>query len=144
MNYLRGLAISILFIASALVTTAADAPALHGYCPVSYTSMYKAVRGDARYSSKVKDHTYLFMNADAKMMFDKDPAKVLDQIVYDGHCATALSMGKTMDSDPNVFSVYKGKVYLFSSAEAKIAFDKNPEKTIQMANSAHKEMMKKN
>lgn len=143
MNYLRCLAISILFVASALMSTAADAPALHGYCPVAYTELHKAVKGDVKYASKVKGHTYLFVNADAKKMFDKNPEKVLEQIVYDGHCTTALSMGKMMDSDPNVFSVYKGKVYLFSSSDARMAFDKNPEKMIEMANSAHKEMMKK-
>ena len=38
--------------------------------------------------------------------------------------------------DPETFSVHKGVAYLFSSAEAKAMFDKDPEGTIAKADKA--------
>lgn len=105
--------------------------ALHQYCPVAYAAMNKAVKGDAKYSSVFKGETYYFVNGEAKKMFDADPAKYLPK--YDGYCATALAMGKKIESDPQIFTVYKGTTYLFSNKMAKETFDKDTEMTIKKA-----------
>lgn len=105
--------------------------ALNQYCPVAYSAMGKAMKGDAKYSSKYEGKTYYMMSADAKKMFDADPAKYLPK--YNGYCTTALAMGKKLKSDPEIFSAYKAATYLFSSREAKSGFDKDPEATIAMA-----------
>lgn len=106
--------------------------ALHQYCPVAYGTMNKAVKGDAKFSSTYKGKTYFFAMADAKKMFDADPVKYLPK--YDGYCATALAMGKKVESDPEIFSVYKGFTYLFSNKMAKEGFDKDPDNAIKEAN----------
>jgi YHS domain-containing protein len=106
--------------------------ALHEYCPVAYLAAGKAVKGDAMYSSTYKGKTYYFVEADAKKLFDATPAKYLPK--YDGYCATAMAMGKKIESDPEIFSVHKGATYLFSSKEAKAAFDSDPNGTIINAN----------
>jgi len=93
--------------------------------------MNKAVKGDVKFSSTYKGKTYYFAMADAKKMFDADPVKYLPK--YDGYCATALAMGKKIESDPEIFSVYKGDTYLFSNKMAKEGFDKDPEMTIKSA-----------
>lgn len=105
--------------------------ALGGYCPVAYAAMNKAVKGDSKYSSSYKGNTYYFSSADAKKMFDASPKKYLPK--YNGYCATAMSMGQKTESNPELFTEYKGNTYLFSSQMAKDKFDANPEMIISGA-----------
>lgn len=105
--------------------------ALRQFCPVAYLAMDKAVKGDSKFTSTYKGKTYYFSSADAKKMFDAEPGKYLPK--YDGLCATALAMGQKMESKPEIFSIHKDAIYLFSSAEAKAGFDKDPDATIVMA-----------
>jgi len=104
---------------------------LHGYCPVAYAVMHKALEGKKEFSSVYKGKTYYLAMEKAKKMFDKNPGKYLPK--YDGYCTTALAMGKKVESDPKVFSIYKGKTYLFSNKMAKETFDKDPEMIIKKA-----------
>jgi len=103
--------------------------ALDGYCPVAYVAMKKAVKGKQEYSTNYKGKTYHFAAKKAVAMFEKDPSKFLPS--YDGYCATAMSMGKEVKSDPKIFSLYKGHTYLFSTEKAKEMFDKDPEMYIK-------------
>lgn len=105
--------------------------ALHHYCPVSYLAMNKAIKGDEKFSSVYKGKKYYFLNADAKKMFNAEPTKYLPK--YDGYCVTALAMGKKLESDPEIFSVYKAATYLFSNKMAKDEFDKSPDMIIKNA-----------
>lgn len=103
----------------------ATAPvALQGYCPVAYLTMGHAMKGDTRFTSTYDGQRYRFANADAKQMFDANPAKY--DVAYNGWCTTAMSMGKKMKSDPTIVSVHEGKAYLFSSTDAKKAFEEMP------------------
>ncbi len=106
-------------------------PAIGGYCPVAYVKAHKAIKGDARYSSEQEGLVYLFSSREAKKMFDADPGQY--RVAYHGWCATGVAMGKKITSDPQLFTVHKGVTYLFSSAEAKAAFDKSPDMTIAKA-----------
>ncbi len=129
----------VLFVAASMVlsinaqdTKGDDAKVeVSGYCPVAYLVMQKSVEGNPQYSSTYEGKTYYLANAKAKKMFDAEPEKYLPK--YDGYCATAVSMGKLMESDPQLFSVYNGTTYLFSNKMAKETFDKNPEMTIKNA-----------
>jgi len=102
------------------------------FCPVAYLEMNKATKGEANYSSEYKGKTYYFVMEEAKGMFDADPEKYIPK--YDGYCPTGLAMGKKITSDPEIFTVYKGSTYLFSSKMAKDGFDKDPEMIIKGAN----------
>ena len=106
-------------------------PALGGYCPVAYVAMDKAVEGDPNISLDYQGEHYVFGNADAKKMFEADPSKY--HVAYDGYCATAVSMGKILESDPTLFTVEDGVTYLFSSAKAKEMFDANPDGVVKKA-----------
>ena len=122
------LTISALLIVSvvgvSLAGEYADHAALDGYCPVAYVAMNKAVKGDPHISLDYAGHHYVFANAEAKKMFQSDPAKY--RVAYDGYCATAVSMGKKLESDATIFAVEDGVTYLFSSADAKKMFDEKP------------------
>ena len=128
-------------ISSAATAKSSHAPALQGYCPVAYVAMGKAVKGVSKISSVVEGHRYLFSNADAKKMFDADPSKY--QVAYDGWCATAMSMGKKLKSDPKLLTVHGGKAYLFTSAKAKKAFDDMPDGVIMKADEQWGSLAKK-
>ena len=116
-------------------------PALQGYCPVAYVAMNKAVKGLPKVASVHEGHRYLFLNADAKKMFDAEPAKY--RVGYDGWCATAVSMGKKLKSDPTLFTVHGGRTYLFSSADAKKMFDAMPEGIVMKADEQWATLAKK-
>ena len=113
-----------------MITTLAPAQAakrelaLGGNCPVALVTMHKLVKGDPRFSSVTGGRVYLFSDADAKRMYDADPKKF--QVAYDGRCATGCAMGHDMAGDPMLHSELNGVTYVFSSAEAKKAFDGDP------------------
>jgi|CXWL01.1.fsa_nt_gi YHS domain-containing protein len=127
-----GLAL-ILLVVPALNAVAADgkAPIAGGYCAVAYAKMGKAVKGSPQFASVVDGQAYHFVSAEAKKMFDAEPTKY--PIAYQGYCATGVAMGKKLVSNPEIFTVHKGTTYLFSNAEAKMMFDKDPEMTISKA-----------
>lgn len=119
-----------------------SAVALGGYCPVAYVAANKALYGDAKFASVVNGHTYHFIDADAKKLFDADPMKFVTPIQYDAWCATALAQGIKVASDPSQFTLAGGKVYLFSNAEAKKAFDKDQAGMIKNADANWKKLSK--
>ncbi len=122
MTWGLGLAVAVAMASGALA--AAKEPAIGGYCPVAYVKMGKAVKGDARWSSEHDGQTFLFSAPQAKEIYDKAPDQY--RVAYHGYCATGVAMGKKVASNPEIFSVHKGVTYLFSSAEAKAMFDKDP------------------
>lgn len=122
---------SILLISGALVlgrfTVAADMPKkpeLNGYCPAAYGLVQKAVKGDPKYPSVHRGRLYFLANADAKKAFDANPEKFA--IAYDGWCTTGVAFGKKLESDPTLFVIRDGVTHLFSSADAKKAFEADP------------------
>jgi YHS domain-containing protein len=97
--------------------------ALHGYCPVAYFAMGKPIEGDPDLTYTYDGQTFSLANEKAFGMFKKDPAKFAPK--YHGYCATATAMGKKMVSDPQEFVIYDEALFLFSSEEAKVMFEKD-------------------
>ncbi len=104
---------------------------LKGYDAVAYFKQKRAVKGDPKYSSSYGGATYYFASADDKATFEKTPAKYAPQ--YGGYCAHSMMKRKLSDIDPNVFFVYKGKLYVCSSPKAGKAFYSDPDANIQKA-----------
>ena len=104
---------------------------LKGYDAVAYFKEKRAVKGDPKYSSSYGGATYYFASADDKATFEKTPAKYAPQ--YGGYCAHSMMKRKLSDIDPNVFFVYKGKLYVCSSPKAGKAFYSDPDANIQKA-----------
>jgi YHS domain-containing protein len=119
------------FAAVSFVAAADQEPVAGGYCPVAYVKMHKAVKGDPQHRSQKDGRVYHFANAQAKQMFDAEPAKY--RIAYDGWCATGVAMGKKIASNPELFTEKDGVTYLFSSEQAKAMFDKDASATIARA-----------
>jgi YHS domain-containing protein len=104
---------------------------LKGYDPVAYFKQNKAVKGDPKYSSSYGGATYYFASSGDKAEFEKSPAKYAPQ--YGGFCAHSMMKRKLKDIDPNVFFVYKDKLYVCSSPKAGKAFYSDPDTNIKKA-----------
>jgi len=121
------------FVPSATAEQPVD-PALNGYCPASFLLTGKAVKGDPTIRSEYQGGVYYFADAEAKKQFDADPEKFLPQ--FGGLCTVALggSYGNRLPSDPTVFRVVDGKLYLFSQERAVKSFDLRPAEYIAKGN----------
>lgn len=107
--------------------------ALGGHCPVAYQTENKAVKGDPANAVPYQGWMYNCSTPDAKKAFEANPAKYAAQ--YGELCTTALGgiYGNRLPSDPAVFYVIDGKLYLFGSLRARNAFDKSPKDYIAKA-----------
>jgi len=83
--------------------------AVHGFDPVAYFTMNKAMLGDAQFSTEYKEGTYRFVSEANKQMFLKNPGDYVPQ--YGGYCAYGTAKGKKFDGDPRLFKVVDGKLY---------------------------------
>jgi YHS domain-containing protein len=106
---------------------------LKGYDPVAYFKQGKAVRGKRSIWSTYNGVTYFFASKADKADFDQSPKKFEPQ--YGGFCANGMANGKKSDSDPNVFFIYKGKLYVCSTPAAKSEFTSDPDANISRADS---------
>jgi YHS domain-containing protein len=106
---------------------------LKGYDPVAYFKQNRAVKGDPKYSSSYGGATYYFASTGDKTSFDKSPEKYAPQ--YGGYCADGMTKGQLNDCDPNVFFIYKGKLYLCESPKKRKTFYSKPDANIRKADS---------
>ena len=105
-----------------------------GYCPVAYVDANKPVKGVSEYPVQFNGMTYWFVNEEAQSAFVSNPGKY--KVAYRGWCATALAQGQKVTSDPTIFRVYAGTVYLFVNEEAATAFEANPAEMVEKADQA--------
>lgn len=99
--------------------------ALEGYCPVSILQMRKWVKGDPAYRVVYDGRTYLFANEQGQKMFEANPPKYVPAL--GGDCVVALvKMGKRVPGDIRHASIHDGRLFLFSSADAKKMFLAEP------------------
>lgn len=84
--------------------------ALDGYDTVAYFILNKPVAGSEKYMATWRDATWHFSNAENLALFTKSPEKYAPQ--YGAYCAWAMSGGKTVGADPEVWHIEEGKLYL--------------------------------
>jgi YHS domain-containing protein len=103
---------------------ASPAVALKGHDTVAYFTEKRPVMGTAQNGYEWDGSRYLFSSARNREMFAANPDHYAPQ--FGGLCATGLGMGMKTAADPNVWKIVDGKLYVFSSVEAKQAVDKDP------------------
>ena len=145
MNLRQFLWLGMFLLASQAVlaqSSAAGLPvALKGYDPVSYFNPGKPARGAAASYVDFDDSRFLFSSQRNRDLFKSDPDKYSPQ--FSGLCATGLSMGTKAESNPNVFKVIDGKLYVFSSTDALEMAMKDPSLLKKSHESWDKEHQKK-
>jgi putative intracellular protease/amidase/YHS domain-containing protein len=95
-------------------------PALQAFDPVFLTEG-KEVKGRAEFSLTHEGFCYVFVDAASKAKFGKDPERYAIQ--FHGKCAMMPSAA----AQPDLFTVYKGKIYAFGSKDCRTAFQESPE-----------------
>ena len=85
--------------------------AIDGYCPVAYFVADGPLKGSAEFSSTYEGKTYHLVSADAKAMFDAEPAKYAP--AYGGECAFGVSINETFPVDPTNYKVVNDRLFLF-------------------------------
>lgn len=106
-------------------TVTAPALALKGYDVVAYFSGNMAQPGASDQQVDFDGMRYRFSSAQNKAAFSADPDRYLPQ--FGGYCAMGISKGKKFESDPTLWKVIDGKLYVFSSPAASDAAGKDPE-----------------
>lgn len=114
-------------VAASFAQSSASAPpgvALQGRDAVSYFTDKRPLMGSAQNGYDWDGSRYLFSSAKNRESFAANPDRYAPQ--FSGLCATGLSMGMKSAADPNVWKIVDGKLYVFSSVEAKQMADKDP------------------
>lgn len=98
--------------------------ALKGHDTVAYFTEKRPVMGTAQNGYDWDGSRYLFSSIKNRTAFAANPDRYAPQ--FGGLCATGISMGTKTAADPNVWKIVDGKLYVFSSVEAKQMADKDP------------------
>lgn len=100
-------------------------PVLEGLDPVMLVQG-KEVQGDLKIAVTRGKFQYLFASAENKAAFEKDPARY--EIQMDGACAR---MGSPVTGNPDLYTVYKGRIYIFGTGDCKKKFEAAPENYLE-------------
>lgn len=84
--------------------------AISGYDTVAYFTESKPVEGNDKFQTVWRDATWKFSSQENLTLFKQAPTKYAAQ--YGGYCAWAMSGGKTAGTDPEVWHIEDGKLYL--------------------------------
>jgi YHS domain-containing protein len=98
--------------------------ALKGNDPISYFTDARPVKGSSTISYDFQAQRYQFSSPKNRQLFMADPARYAPQ--FGGFSAAELPAGKRAEADPSVFLVRNGKLYMFSSAQARTYVTRNP------------------
>ncbi len=90
--------------------------AIKGYDPVAYFVENKAVKGNSSHAVRWHDMTWYFASKANSDLFTANPKKYAPQ--YDGYCAWSMTEARKAVTDPRVWKIVAGKLYLNCSRAA--------------------------
>lgn len=128
--------IAALLILSATTVLAAqasayDLPAVGGYDLVSYHQDDGPVRGSGFQKAEHGGITYLFANETNKAAFEAKPKKFLPE--FNGYCAYGVAVGQKFNTDPTIYELVDGKLYLNLNADIQKKWSEDKAANIQKA-----------
>ncbi len=101
---------------AAAVTASAGDIAIKGYDPVAYFKAGKAQQGTTTFAFDWHGMTWYFSSKENRDLFADSPEKYAPQ--YDGWCAWAMTESRLAVTDPEVWKIVDGKLYLNCSRAA--------------------------
>ena len=110
---------SLLFAGVGVITAGkslAGEIAIKGYDTVAYFKAGKALKGSESFTFQWRNRTWYFLSSENRELFAASPEKYAPQ--YDGYCAWALTEARLAKTDPEVWKIVDGKLYLNCSQEA--------------------------
>ena len=90
--------------------------AIKGYDTVAYFKSGKALKGNESFTFQWHNMTWYFSTKDNRDLFAASPEKYAPQ--YDGFCAWAMTEARKANTDPEVWKIVNGKLYLNCSRTA--------------------------
>lgn len=96
--------------------TPADDLAIEGYDAIAYFKDGKALKGGESFAFSWHNKTWLFLTQENRDRFAAAPEKYAPQ--YDGYCAWAMAEARKAKTDPEVWKIVDGKLYLNCSQAA--------------------------
>lgn len=90
--------------------------AINGYDTVAYFKNGKALQGSESYTFRWHGMIWHFLNKENRDLFAKSPEKYAPQ--YDGYCAWAMTEARKARTDPKMWKIVNGKLYLNCSRAA--------------------------
>lgn len=93
-----------------------DALAIRGYDAVAYFTQGQAKKGRVDMTFHWRNRTWRFATPENRTLFAADPRRYAPQ--YDGYCAWAMSEARRAETDPEVWKIVDGKLYLNCSPSA--------------------------
>ena len=116
-------------------------PALNGYSPVSLYKEGRDVAGSPKFAVEHKGLTFFMVDAKEMEEFKKDPEKYVP--AFGGNCTKGLTGGKHLPGSATCHKKIDGKIYLFSSDAALLAWNSGDEtKQLETAKSNYTEKLK--
>jgi len=97
--------------------------AVSGYDPVAYFTQGKPVQGSGDHEYEWNGATWRFSSAENLNSFKSDPLAYAPQ--YGGYCAWAVSQGYTASSDPEVWRIVEGRLFLNYSKDVQQKWEKD-------------------
>lgn len=94
----------------------ADDVAIKGYDSVAYFNAGKAMQGTDSHTFRWHGMTWYFLSRENMELFAASPEQYAPQ--YDGYCAWAMTEARKAITDPEVWTIVDGKLYLNCSKEA--------------------------
>ena len=135
-----------LVLVTGAVTSATGQPrqnevAIKGYDTVAYFRLGKAVKGSPSFSYEWHDMIWQFSSKENRDLFAASPDQYAPQ--YDGYCAWAMTEARLAITDPEVWKIVDGKLYLNCSREAYEKWSRDIPGHIKKADAIWKERFKK-
>jgi hypothetical protein len=96
--------------------SAAPDIAIKGYDTVAYFQEGQALKGSEAFSFAWHSLTWYFRSQEHRSLFAVNPEKYAPQ--YDGYCAWAMTEKRKAITDPEVWKIVDGKLYLNCSKAA--------------------------
>jgi YHS domain-containing protein len=84
--------------------------AIRGYDTVAYFKIGKAIKGNESFTLKWHDKAWYFSTKENRDLFAASPEKYAPQ--YDGYCAWAMTEARKAQTDPEIWRIVDGKLYL--------------------------------
>jgi YHS domain-containing protein len=109
-------AMFILFLGLLNVSFANFPVAINGYDTVAYFKEGKALKGSDLFTFQWRKKTWHFINSENRDLFIAAPEQYAPQ--YDGYCAWAMTEARKAQTDPEVWKIVNGKLYLNCSRAA--------------------------
>jgi len=114
--------------------------AAKGYDVVAYFNDNRAVPGKKHIKERLGMATYYFASARNRYQFLTNAPQYQPQL--GGYDPMAMAMGRLEDINPQVFAIYRGKLYLFRDDASRAAFFQNPDHHIYQATGNYFEIAK--